>query len=163
MNQPPQWEPQQPPYPPQGPPPGWRPPPGSQQPGQQQWGNPPSGWQPPRQSWRSRHKVLAPVLFAGGGLIVLIIVLGIVAAVEGNKPPSCSASACATSEIQRSLIGFQARDGAAITKASCSGAVLNAGNTWTATCTVTESDGSVTQGKGNWFVSQNKVTYEPTG
>jgi hypothetical protein len=83
---------------------------------------------------------------------------------NGGQPssaPSCSTSSCATSEIQRSLVGLQAKDGAAITKASCKPAAENNGGTWTASCTVTESDGAVYDGKGNWFPAQGTVSFEP--
>jgi hypothetical protein len=94
-------------------------------------------------------------------LLILAAVLTLTAC-SSSSPPTCSDSACATTEIQASLIGLEAKDGAAITKASCKPAVLNPGGTWTASCTVTESDGAKSAGNGNWFVSTEKVTYEPT-
>jgi hypothetical protein len=78
-----------------------------------------------------------------------------------SSPPSCSTGSCATREIQKSLVGLQAKDGAAITQASCETAVADPGGNWTATCEVDESDGSVSQGKGTWFVNTKQVAYEP--
>ena len=94
--------------------------------------------------------------------LVIAAALALTACSSSSSPPSCSTSSCATAEIQRSLVGLEAKDGAAITKAACQPAVQNAGGTWTSSCTVTESDGYVSQGAGTWFVSTQKVTYEPT-
>ena len=81
---------------------------------------------------------------------------------SSSSPPSCSDSSCATQEIQKSLIGIEAKDGAAITKTSCKAATLNPGGVWTASCAVTESDGLRFTGTGNWFTGTQRVTFEPT-
>lgn len=79
-----------------------------------------------------------------------------------SSQPSCTTGTCAASEIQRSLTGLTAEDEAVITEAQCgASARLNAGGTWTVACTVTESDGKVYRGLGNWLPGQGKVTFEP--
>ena len=120
--------------------------------------------QPQRKRWRSRHKVLAAILFFGGGLVLLIVVLSVVAALQGKGTgSSCTSNSCIASEIQRSLVGIVAKDESVITQASCDASTVteNAGNTWTATCTVTYSDGQVWSGDGNLIPSRNEVTFEP--
>lgn len=56
-----------------------------------------------------------------------------------------------------------AKDNAVITKATCKPSTVkaNAGQTWTASCKVTESDGSVSTGYGNLVESSGEVTYDP--
>jgi hypothetical protein len=93
-------------------------------------------------------------------LTAAVLITG-TAGCSSSSPPSCSTGSCASAEIQKSLIGLQAKDGAAITAASCQTATADPGGNWTADCRVTESDGAVSEGKGNWFVSQEHVTYEP--
>ena len=79
-----------------------------------------------------------------------------------HAAPSCTSSSCITTEIQHDLIGLVAKDEAVITKASCDPAALtrNAGGTYTAPCTVTESDGSVSTGDGNLLPAQGEITYD---
>lgn len=98
-------------------------------------------------------------------LIVALVGCGSTApgAAAPSSPPSCTTGTCAAGEIQRSLVGLQAKDGAAITKAACKTARANPGGTWSAACTVTESDGTVTTGTGNWFPAKDQVSYEPSG
>ena len=138
-----------------------QPPPGPY--GQGPYPGPQQGWPgiQPRRSWPARHKVLTVILSVVGAFVLLVIVLS--AAGAGNKAASCTSNTCVTSEIERSLVGLAAKDGAAITKADCQASTVrhNAGNTWSVNCTVTESDGSVSRGTGNWFVSTRQVTYDP--
>ena len=103
------------------------------------------------------------VILAVLGLLVVLVVIGAAAGGKGaGGSSSCTSNACVASEIERSLVGLAAKDGAAITKADCQASTVrhNAGNTWSADCTVTESDGSVSQGIGNWFVSTRQVSYD---
>jgi hypothetical protein len=103
--------------------------------------------------------VAGAVLIAGA--LSACSVSASIGAGQPSSSPSCASSACAASEIQRSLLGLEAKDGAAITKAACKAARENPGGTWTATCTVTESDGGVYDGKGNWFPAKAQVSFEP--
>jgi hypothetical protein len=99
---------------------------------------------------------LPPIALATAAIAASLLLAGC------SSRMSCTTGSCAAQEIQRTLIGDQAKDGAAITKAVCKDAVLDPGGTWTASCTVTESDGAIIQGDGNWSTSDNEVTYEVT-
>lgn len=85
-----------------------------------------------------------------------------VPAASSSAPP-CLTRACIAADIGRSLIGAVAKDEAVITKADCKASTVtrNAGDTYTAKCTVTYSDGSTATGFGNLLVAQQKVTFEP--
>ena len=65
--------------------------------------------------------------------------------------------------IKASLIGGVAPDNSVVTKVDCrvSSVVHNAGDTWTASCTLTYSDGSVWAGYANLVPAENKVTWQP--
>ena len=95
-------------------------------------------------------------------LAAVVALAGCTSTGAGSTVPSCSTASCAAVEIQRSLVGLVAKDNAVMTKAVCAAAgVRNAGGTWTATCTVTESDGSVWRGYGSWVTATNAVAFEP--
>lgn len=68
-----------------------------------------------------------------------------------------------TSVIEKSLIGIVAKDYAVVTAAVCQPSTLkhNAGDTWTETCTVTESDGSVSTGFASLIPATDQITYDP--
>jgi hypothetical protein len=75
----------------------------------------------------------------------------------------CTTNACVASDIEQSLLGQIAKDNAVATKVVCpvSSVKANAGQTWTASCRVTESDGTVSEGYGNFVESSDQVTYDP--
>jgi hypothetical protein len=107
-----------------------------------------------------------PVLMAAPLVAAALSVTGCSASLsvgggQPSAPPSCTTSSCATAEIQRSLVTLTAKDGAAITDASCKPAKANPGGTWTASCTVHESDGAVYSGRGNLFPATKTVSFEP--
>ena len=85
------------------------------------------------------------------------------AAASAAAPPPCTSHACIISEIQQSLVGTSAKDGSAITAVKCRSSSVkhNAGDTYTASCDVTYSDGTVYNGYANILVAQNQVTFEP--
>lgn len=179
----------QPPETPPGPPPGWYPDPAGlrvlrwwdgtrwgpqtqslppQEPAAQgtQPGGPQAATVPPAamplRRRRTVVKAVAGVIAAAVVLLVIDLVASHIGSSAGSGSSSnCSTGSCATSEIQRSLVGLEAKDGAAITKASCKAATENSGGTWTASCQVTESDGAVSEGTGNWFTNTNQISYEP--
>ena len=66
-------------------------------------------------------------------------------------------------ELDQSLVGGIDQADAVATKVHCyESTVKNQGNgTWTASCTVTYSDGSTADGTGTVDTSQDKVTFEP--
>jgi hypothetical protein len=85
------------------------------------------------------------------------------AAAGSPSAPPCTTNACIADDIQHGLVGAVAKDNAVITKVTCKASTVkgNAGSTWTASCKVTESDGSVSTGFGNLVMSTDSVTYEP--
>lgn len=87
------------------------------------------------------------------------------AAAASPSEPVCTTRSCIAGDIQRSLVGLVAEDEAVATKASCKPSTVkhNAGDTWTARCTVTYSDGSAATGFGNLLPAQQKVTFQPDG
>ena len=76
---------------------------------------------------------------------------------------TCSSHACIVQELDQSLVGGIDQADAVATKVHCyESTVKNQGNgTWTASCTVTYSDGSTADGTGTVDTSQDKVTFEP--
>ena len=59
-------------------------------------------------------------------------------------------------------MGTAAKDGSAVTAVTCPSSSVrhNAGNTWTASCDVTYSDGTVYHGYANVLPGQNQVTFQ---
>lgn len=83
-----------------------------------------------------------------------------------SSPPPCTTHACVVQVLDQSLPGAVAKDESVITKAVCKSSSVkysSAGNTYTARCTVTYSDGISVTGYGNLLMTQQKVTFEPTG
>jgi hypothetical protein len=121
---------------------------------------------PPKQSHWVRNIV---TLIAG--LIIAAIIISLLSHVSSGgsnaastgSAPSCTSDSCIVSTIEKTLIGGVAKDNAVATKVVCtpSSVKANAGESWTASCTVTDSDGLVTQGLGNLAGSSGQVTYEP--
>jgi hypothetical protein len=85
--------------------------------------------------------------------------------VAATSESLCLTHACIASDLDKSLVGALAKDESVITKAVCKVSTVkhNAGDTYTARCTVTYSDGNVVTGFGNLLVAQDKVTFEPDG
>jgi hypothetical protein len=77
----------------------------------------------------------------------------------------CTTKACIVDDLQKSLVGGIAQDEAVATKVKCYKSTVkhNAGNTWTATCKVSYSDGSSVTGFGNLIPDKDKVTFQPAG
>jgi hypothetical protein len=75
----------------------------------------------------------------------------------------CITSACIISDMNQSLVGMVAKDNAVTTKAVCkkSSLKVNPGQTWTAKCTLTYSDGLVAEGFANLVEATEKITFEP--
>lgn len=76
----------------------------------------------------------------------------------------CDSHSCVVSDLEQNLDGLIAQDEAVVTKAVCykSTVVFHAAaDTWSASCTVTFSDGSSASGTGNLDLSQQKVTFTP--
>ena len=80
-----------------------------------------------------------------------------------SSAPPCTTHSCIISEIQQSLVGTTADDGSAITAVTCRSTSVkhNTGDTWTASCDVTYSDGTVYAGYANVLPGQNQVTFQP--
>lgn len=75
----------------------------------------------------------------------------------------CTTKSCIIGDMNRDLVGMVAKDNAVTTKAKCKPSSLktNPGQTWTATCTLTYSDGLVAEGFANLIESSRKITFEP--
>jgi hypothetical protein len=75
----------------------------------------------------------------------------------------CASTSCAIATIQQSLVGVVAKDNSVMTAVKCKPSSLkeNAGDTWTAQCTVTYSDGAQWSGYGNMVPAKDSVTFEP--
>ena len=77
---------------------------------------------------------------------------------------TCTTHACVVSDLEQSLTGLIAQDESVATKVVCykSTVVFHAAaDTYSASCTVTYSDGSSVSGTGNLDLSQQKVTFQP--
>jgi len=77
----------------------------------------------------------------------------------------CTSHGCIVQELDQSLTGGIDQADAVATKVHCyESTVKNQGNgNWTASCTVTYSDGSTAEGTGTVDTSQGKVAFEPEG
>jgi hypothetical protein len=76
----------------------------------------------------------------------------------------CTTSECIVTDLQKSLPGAIAANEAVITQVACKPASVRhdaAGNTWTADCTATYSDGARRSGYGTVVAGRGKVTFEP--
>lgn len=74
----------------------------------------------------------------------------------------CTTRSCIATNMDQALPGIVAKDEAVIRKAVCKASSVQVSNgVWTATCTVTESDGSVSEGYGNIVPASQQVTYDP--
>ncbi len=77
----------------------------------------------------------------------------------------CTSHACIVTDVQRSLVGLVAKDESVITKATCfkSTVKANPGDTYTVSCDVTYSDGTVYSGDATLLVAKDQIAWEPTG
>lgn|SRR5487761_1569922 len=88
------------------------------------------------------------------------------AAAPSSSPSAapCTTHACIVQLLEQNLTGLIAQDESVATKAVCykSTVVFHAAaDTWSASCTVTFSDGSSASGTGNLDLGQQKVTFTP--
>ena len=77
----------------------------------------------------------------------------------------CTSHACIVSDVEKSLVGLVAKDESVITKAVCykSTVKANPGDTYTVSCDVTYSDGTVYSGDATLLVAKGQIAWEPTG
>ena len=75
----------------------------------------------------------------------------------------CTSHSCIVSDIQQALVGQAAKDGSVITKAVCykSTVKANPGDTYTASCDVTYSDGEVWSEYATLLAATDQITWEP--
>lgn len=85
------------------------------------------------------------------------------APVAATSSAMCLTNACIVQDMDQSMVGMVAKDESVATKAKCKASTVkhNAGDTYTAKCTVTYSDGVTVTGFGNLLVAQQKITFEP--
>lgn len=109
----------------------------------------------------------AVMTIAGCGSVpALLPSSGTISSPAASTSPStagCTVASCMIPVMQQSMIGTAVKDGSAITAMTCKPSTLkhNAGNTWTARCTATFSDGSEWSGFMTVLVAQDKVSWEP--
>lgn len=78
----------------------------------------------------------------------------------------CTSHACIVSDLEQNLTGLVAQDESVATKVTCYKSTVvfhSAADTYSASCTVTYSDGSSVSGTGNLDLGQSKVTFQPGG
>lgn len=78
----------------------------------------------------------------------------------------CTTHACIAGDLQQGLTGLVAEDEAVTTRVVCRKSTVRfhrAADAYSAACTVTYSDGSVSTGTGNLLISAKKVTFQPAG
>jgi len=143
--------------------------------------------QGPRKPWSGRRIAAVSVAAVGALLIVIVVIAGVtqgsgtgsaaggpsaapsasaLAAPPSPSPSStaiCTSHACIVSDIEQSLVGQAAKDGSVITKAVCHKSTVraNPGDTYTASCDVTYSDGEVWSEYATLLAATDQITWEP--
>jgi hypothetical protein len=77
----------------------------------------------------------------------------------------CTTHACIVAQLEQNLTGLVAQDESVSTKVVCYESTVvyyAAADTYSASCTVTYSDGSQVSGTGNLDFTTDKVTFEPS-
>ena len=109
----------------------------------------------------------APPLFASSAAPVAATATAPAPAPSATPASSqiCTSHACIVSDVEKSLVGLVAKDESVITKAVCykSTVKANPGDTYTVSCDVTYSDGTVYSGDATLLVAKDQIAWEPTG
>jgi uncharacterized protein YceK len=85
------------------------------------------------------------------------------ASVASPSPPPCTKHACIVAILQQSLTGSSASGNSVATSVFCNKKTVKFhadADTYTATCTITYTDGTIVTGYGNYIVSAGKVTFQ---
>jgi Protein of unknown function (DUF2510) len=116
---------------------------------------------------RKRRKVLKVILGGIAAGVIAVVVASVLSHMSESVPSSspCTSNSCIVQEAKQALVGSVAKDESVITNLSCTpSSVQNPDlNVYTASCIATYSDGVRTNGIASVLLSQNKVTWEPTG
>lgn len=85
------------------------------------------------------------------------------AAAGSPSSAPCTTHACIVSDAQSSMVGTTAKDGSVITKAVCfkSTVKANPGDTYTVSCNITYTDGTVWNGLVTLLLASNQVSWQP--
>jgi hypothetical protein len=75
----------------------------------------------------------------------------------------CLTRKCITEDIEQDAVGMVAADSSVVTAAKCRPARRNPGDTWTAHCTVTYTDGSKVPGNITLIPATNRLAFQPDG
>jgi hypothetical protein len=85
------------------------------------------------------------------------------ASAASPSAPACTTHACIVAILQQSLTGDIASDNSVATSVFCNKKTVKFhadADTYTATCTITYTDGTIVTGYGNYIVSAAKVTFQ---
>ena len=80
------------------------------------------------------------------------------------SPAPCLTHSCIVTALEQNLTGLIAEDESVATKVTCYVSTVvfaAAADTYSASCTITYSDGSQASGTGNLDLGQQKVTFQP--
>lgn len=144
-----------------------------QQPGQQQYGQPqpgPYGPQPgmqaPGQPAARKHGRRA-VIWSAAAIVVLVAAALVIKALGDRASGSggiCTSNSCITGDLQRTLTGLTDKADQVVTKVVCQPSTVknDGGGIYSATCTVTHSDGTVNSGTGTVETKQGNITFSVT-
>lgn len=77
--------------------------------------------------------------------------------------PPCTTHACIASDAEQSMVGTAAKDGSVVTKTVCfkSSVRHNPGDTYTVSCDVTYTDGTVWNGLVTILMDSGQVSWQP--
>lgn len=104
--------------------------------------------------------------------ILLAVTLPAAACASSAAPPApasqriCTTKACIVSDLDKGLTGDVAKDESVAVKVDCARASVvyhQAADTYSASCTVTYSDGTTAAGTGNLLIGKREVTFAPAG
>jgi hypothetical protein len=84
-------------------------------------------------------------------------------AVGSPSAPPCTTHSCIAQDAEQSMVGTAAKDGSVVTKADCyrSTVTANAGDTYTVSCDITYTDGTVWNGLVTLLMASNQVSWQP--
>ena len=88
------------------------------------------------------------------------------AAPSATPSPSevaCTSHSCITQDAEQSMVGTTAKDGSVITKADCfkSTVKANPGDTYTVSCDIAYTDGTVWNGLVTLLLASNQISWQP--
>ena len=75
----------------------------------------------------------------------------------------CTTHSCIVTDAEQSMVGTSAKDGSVVTKATCfkSSVKSNPGDTYTVSCNITYTDGTVWNGLVTLLLASDQVSWQP--